>query len=137
MKPINTSQSLLTRLWNRQIPIMPQQIIDIIDDIELVFDEMDDFKFDFQKQKYIFTINKNEHPNKQRFTIAKLLAWYMLGTKDEKLVNDFIDELLMPSGVLSHLVLKQNITSVNILAEKLWVTNLQILMKLKKVGLIS
>jgi hypothetical protein len=137
MKPINTSQSLLTRLWNRQIPIMPQQIIDNINDIELVFDEMDDFQFDFQKQKYIFTINKNEHPNKQRFTIAKLLAWYMLGTKNEKLVNDFIDELLIPSGVLSHLVLKQNITSINILAEKLWVTNLQILMKLKKVGLIS
>ena len=63
MKPINTAQSLLTRLWNRQIPIMPQQIIDNINDIELVFDEIDDFQFDFQKQKYIFTINKNEHPN--------------------------------------------------------------------------
>jgi hypothetical protein len=42
----------------------------------------------------------------------------MLETKDEKFVNDFIDELLMPSGVLSYLVLKQNITSVNILAER-------------------
>lgn len=102
MTPINAAQSLLTRLWNRQIPIMPQQIIENINDIELVFDDRNDFQFNFQKQKYIFTINKNEHPNKQRFIIAKLLAWYMLETKDEKLVNDFIDELLMPSGVLSH-----------------------------------
>lgn len=34
--------------------------------------------YDFNKHKYIITVNKDHHPNQQRFTIARELGYYML-----------------------------------------------------------
>lgn len=34
--------------------------------------------YDFNKHKYIITVNKDHHPNRQRFTIAHELGYYML-----------------------------------------------------------
>lgn len=40
IKAINYAQSLLTRLWDRKIPIFPDKIINKIDDIELIHETM-------------------------------------------------------------------------------------------------
>lgn len=62
---------------------MPDRIINKIDDIELIYESMSDnmsgkINYDFNKHKYIITVNKDHHPNRQRFTIARELGYYML-----------------------------------------------------------
>ena len=84
-KAVNYAQSLLTRLWDREIPILPDKIINKIDDIELISESMSDnmsgkINYDFNKNKYIISVNKDHHPNRQRFTVAHELGHYMLLT---------------------------------------------------------
>lgn len=83
IKTINYAQSLLTRLWDRKIPIFPDKIINKIDDLDIIYEIMPDnmfgkINYDFNKHKYIITVNKDHHPNRQRFTIAHELGYYML-----------------------------------------------------------
>lgn len=106
--------------------------------------------YDFNKNKYIIIVNKDHHPNPQRFTVAHELGHYMLnhGNKidtlypdindsDEIEANKFADELLMPSGVLRHLILKHGIANVTTLAHKFWVSEQTMLFRLKSLGFIS
>lgn len=39
-KAVNYAQSLLTRLWNREIPILPNKIINKIDDLDIIYEIM-------------------------------------------------------------------------------------------------
>lgn len=157
-KAVNYAQSLLTRLWDREIPIAPDKIINKIDDIELIYESMPDnmsgkINYDFSKNKYIIAVNKNHHPNRQRFTVAHELGHYILnhGNKEDTLyrdkdgmyepdeieANEFAAELLMPSGVLRHLILEQGIANVTTLAQKFWVSEQAMLFRLKNLGFIS
>lgn len=40
IKAINYAQSLLTRLWDRKIPIFPDKIINKIDDLDIIYEIM-------------------------------------------------------------------------------------------------
>lgn len=154
-KAVNYAQSLLTRLWDREIPILPDRIINKIDDLELIYEIIPvnmfgTINYDFNKNKYIITINKDHHPNRQRFTVAHELGHYMLnhGNKidtlyqnmnelDEIEANKFADELLIPSGVLRHLIFEHGIANVTTLAQKFWVPEQTMLFRLKSLGFIS
>lgn len=154
-KAVNYAQSLLTRLWDREIPILPDKIINKIDDIELISESMSDnmsgkINYDFNRNKYIISVNKEHHSNRQRFTVAHELGHYILnhGNKidtlyqdmndsDEIEANKFADELLMPSGVLRHLILEHGIANVTTLAQKFWVPDQTMLFRLKSLGFIS
>lgn len=60
-----------------------------------------------------------------------------MNDSDEIEANKFSDELLMPSGVLRHLILEHGIANVTTLAHKFWVSEQTMLFRLKSLGFIS
>lgn len=154
-RPVDYAQSLLDDYWDRTIPIDPKQIISEIDDLQVVSESLPDnisgrISYDFDKSSYIITVNENHHPNRQRFTIAHELGHYVLGhgskedvlyrngesDPDEIEANAFAAEILMPKGVIHHLVFEQDITDIRVLAKKLWVSDDAMYYRLKNLGLI-
>lgn len=154
-RPVDYAQSLLARYWDRTIPIDPKQLIDNIDDLQVVSENLPDnisgrINYDFNKNSYIITVNENHHPNRQRFTIAHELGHYVLGhgskedvlyrngdsDPDEIEANAFAAEILMPQGVIRHLIFEQDITDIRILAKKLWVSDDAMYYRLRNLGLI-
>lgn len=154
-RPVDYAQSLLACYWDRTIPIDPKQLIDNIDDLQVVSENLPDnisgrINYDFNKNSYIITVNENHHPNRQRFTIAHELGHYVLGhgskedvlyrngdsDPDEVEANAFAAEILMPKGVIRHLIFEQDITDIRILAKKLWVSDDAMYYRLRNLGLI-
>lgn len=154
-RPIDYAQSLLVRHWDKTIPVDPRQLIDNIEDLQVVSENLPDnisgrISYDFGKNSYIIAVNENHHPNRQRFTIAHELGHYVLGhgskedvlyrngesDPDEVEANAFAAEILMPKGVVRHLIFEQDITDIRVLAKKLWVSDDAMYYRLKNLGLI-
>ncbi|UYZ68454.1 ImmA/IrrE family metallo-endopeptidase [Moraxella bovis] len=155
-RAVKYAQSVLKHYWDKQIPIQPERMIDKIDDLEIRYENLTDnisgkVNYDFDIKKYIITVNENHHENRQRFTIAHELGHYALnhGSKeyilyrngesdpDEIEANAFAAEILMPTAVIRHLIFEKDITTVQELAQKLWVSEQAMLYRLKNLGLIS
>lgn len=157
-RPVSYAQSLLTRYWDKTIPVQPEQIISRIDDLELRYEDMEDnisgkMNYDFDVNKYVITINRNHHENRQRFTMAHELGHYALnhGTKtdtlyrntsldnepDEVEANAFAAEILMPSAAIRDLVFNKGVVTTELLAFKFWVSEQAMLYRLKNLGLIA
>lgn len=157
-RPVNYAQSLLVRYWDKTIPVQPEQIINQIGDLKLIYEDLPDNisgkkYYDFDNGYYVIVVNANHYKNRQRFTMAHELGHYALNhgdkedtlyrdselenTPDEIEANAFAAEILMPAGVIRHLVFKDGITRVQELANKLWVSEQAMLFRLKNLGLIS
>lgn len=155
-RAVKYAQSLLVRYWDKTIPIQPEKLIHKIQDLDLCYEDLNEqisgkINYDFERSKYVITINKNHHANRQRFTMAHELGHYILnhGTKEDTLyrngetdpdeieANVFAAEILMPTGVIRHLIYEQGITKVSELAEKLWVSESAMIYRLKNLGIIS
>ena len=157
-RPVAYAQDILTRLWDKSIPVNPEQIIGRISDIKLQSEPMSDdcsgmIEYDSKIGKYVISVNANHGQNRQRFTIAHELGHYALNhgdkkdtlfrhangahERDEIEANQFAAELLMPEGVIRHLIFNEKIVDVSILAGKLWVSEQAMLYRLKNLGLVS
>lgn len=156
-RAVKYAQSILEHYWDGEIPVKPQNIIAEIDDLEVGFEDLPNNisgkKFyDFDKGRYVIEVNKNHHPNRQRFTLAHELGHYALqhGDKtdtlyrdsamdsnpDEIEANTFAAEILMPASAIRHLVFHKDVTKIQDLAQQLWVSEQAMLYRLKSLGLI-
>jgi Zn-dependent peptidase ImmA (M78 family) len=94
--------------------------------IDMVFEDLGSksgsLKYDTKKQKWIISVNKNHHENRQRFTIAHEYGHYMLHREKnlnfedttffrsaemdslEFAANQFAAKLLMPSEAVHRLI---------------------------------
>lgn len=155
-RAVRYAQSVLKHYWDNQIPIRPENMIKKISDLKLCYEDLPDnisgkVAYDFNIKKYVITVNENHHENRQRFTIAHELGHYALnhGSKEDVLYRDgnsdpdeveanaFAAEILMPSAIIKHLIFEQNITTVQELAYKLWVSEQAMLYRLKNLGFTS
>lgn len=155
-RAVRYAQSVLKHYWDNQIPIRPENMIKKISDLKLCYEDLPDnisgkVAYDFNIKKYVITVNENHHENRQRFTIAHELGHYALnhGSKEDVLYRDgssdpdeieanaFATEILMPSAIIKHLIFEQNITTVQELAHKLWVSEQAMLYRLKNLGFTS
>lgn len=157
-RAVKYAQSILEHYWDGVIPVKPQNIIDEIGDLKVIYQDFDKNiagkKFyDFDKGYYVIEVNKNHHPNRQRFTLAHELGHYALqhGNKtdtlyrdsdmdsnpDEVEANAFAAEILMPASAIRHLVFNKGVTTIQDLAQQLWVSEQAMLYRLKNLGLIS
>lgn len=155
-RAVRYAQSVLKHYWDNQIPIRPENMIEKISDLELCYEDLPDnisgkVAYDFNIKKYVITVNAKHHENRQRFTIAHELGHYALnhGSKEDVLYRDgnsdpdeieanaFAAEILMPSAIIRHLIFERDITTVQELAHKLWVSEQAILYRLKNLGFTS
>lgn len=155
-RAVEYAQSVLKRYWDRTVPVRPDDMINQIDDIELVYEDLPDeisgkVNYDFERKKYIITVNQNHHENRRRFTIAHELGHYTLGhgakedviyrngnsDPDEVEANAFAAEILMPKGAIHYLLFDKGINSVQELAHKFWVSEQAMIYRLRNLGLVS
>lgn len=155
-RAVDYAQSALKYYWDKTVPVRPDDIISKIDDVELVYEDLPDnisgkVSYDFNRQRYVITVNKTHHKNRQRFTIAHELGHYALGhgakedviyrngsqDPDEIEANAFAAEILMPKGVIHHLIFNEGINTVQELAHKFWVSEQAMIYRLKNLGLVS
>lgn len=153
-RPVKLAQSILSRYWDKKIPISSFDIASKISDLKIIYEEFEDDKkgecyYDFKQNSYIIKINKNHHDNLKRFWLAELL-WvyanlnnysngkfeYFRNYKDSE-IKKFAYELLMPKGVIMNMITEMNIIKVEELAYRLWVSEEQMLEKLRYDGIVK
>lgn len=155
---VSYAQYVLQRYWDKFVPVEPTKMIERMTGIQLKYDATlpDHISGKIEcvaDNDYLITVNANHHENRQRFTIAHELGHYFLrhGNKhdtfetmyrdghlnaEEMEANTFAAELLMPSNAIKHCVFEENMTNIETLAEKFWVSNQAMLIRLNHLGLI-
>lgn len=159
--PINTAQSLLSKYWNRALPVDPKVIAETcgvtVSGLSLGSDSESSHQdlsgsFDLEEgRKPIIRFNENESSVRQRFTIAHELGHYALShgsafrdssksfslnNYDWKEVeaNKFAAELLMPADAVKQLITVNDITELDRLAKKFHVSEVAMKFRLKNLG---
>ena len=119
-----------------------ERVIGDISDIDVRYEQMDPNQsgsFKYANNKWIIGVNKNHHPNRQKFTLAHELAHYVLHKEKnvefvdtiffrnnetdstEYMANEFAAKLLMPEDKVRTLI-NQGIKNIGILAQEFGVS---------------
>lgn len=155
---VSYAQYVLQRYWDKSVPVEPTKMIEQMTGIQLKYDDKlpDNISGKIERisdDNYLITVNGNHHENRQRFTIAHELGHYFLrhGNKQDTFetmyrngdynpeeieANTFAAEILMPSDVIKYYIFNEDITRIEVLARKFWVSNQAMLVRLNHLGLI-
>ena len=116
-----------------------ENVIRTFDDIEVRYEQMEPNQsgsFKYENDKWVIGVNRNHHPNRQKFTLAHELGHYILHREKnidivdttffrnnnadtiEYMANEFAAKLLMPEDMVRDLVDNQGIKNIGELAEK-------------------
>lgn len=147
-----TAQSLLERFWDLKVPVDPEVFakglgltVELSDDLGLASGFLD-----VENKK--ICVNKNECPERRRFTIAHELGhfclghcssfrdtsdpmWYAKGDPAKELqANSFAAELIMPAIAIKILVDKRGIKNAAQLRQMLGVSSQALNRRLRSLG---
>lgn len=148
------AQSILTTHWDKTLPINVAKLATSLGiQVEYV-DLSDDISGSYKQTNAggIIHINTNQHPNRQRFTLAHELGHHVLlhgdmVDSDETLfrqdgvsnplevdANKFAAELLMPEALVNHLIRSEDKPTIDYLSEKFEVSPRAMIIRLKNLG---
>ncbi len=149
-----TAHDVLSEYWDGSLPVNPAAIAKAMG-VELVGDP--EFSHSghylYNDGKPVITYNASEFKPRKRFTIAHELGHHVHGDVDaprdnsetfsarssspiEVAANQFAAALLMPAAVVRHLVLEQNVTSLDRLASLFGVSTVAMRFRLRNLGLL-
>ena len=130
-------------------------LITLFSDIDIVYTQLDPSisgSLSRIGDKWIISVNKLHHKNRQRFTLGHELAHYVLHKSDneefidtvffrglsnnniERTANDFASRLLMPEDKVRDLIVNRNIRNVGELANLLGVSAAAMQYRVKQLG---
>jgi Zn-dependent peptidase ImmA (M78 family) len=156
---IDTPEKLLKFAQSQEITTLPLDVETIAQkfDIKITYVPLKDelsgiLSKDEQDDKWVIQVNKNHHPNRQRYTIAHELGHFCLhrhlernfedtiffrggeSSKTEWQANDFASSILMPEDEFREKV-RSGVTNVEKLSEIFKVSTLALRIRAKSLGM--
>ncbi|EFL9618700.1 ImmA/IrrE family metallo-endopeptidase [Citrobacter freundii] len=159
----NSVETVLDRYWDKMLPVDPLKIaeawgarVKALEDSDFNNEGLSGLAVIKNGEPRIY-FDSNEHPNRQRFTIAHELGHHVLGhTKDgeyhrdrardyytgaplfsERQANQFAAALLMPKNAILHYVERVGIESTLELAKIFNVSEAAMRWRLKEIGVFE
>jgi Zn-dependent peptidase ImmA (M78 family) len=154
--PIKKAKEILAEYWDSILPVSPKKIAEKLGISVRAVNNSEPYsgKAFLENTTKIIEFKESEPILRQRFTIAHELAHHMLGhTADghkfrdniaqfslrssepfEIQANKFAAELLMPKEAIDYLIMDENITSLNQLAELFAVSTVAMQYRLNNLG---
>ena len=160
---VEAARSILNRHWDGVLPVDLHEIAEKLN-VKVKYDAFFENFFSSEPEisgmfTYVdnvptCTINSRHHQNRQRFTLAHELGHFALqhgektdnkntlyrnGTTnpDEVEANAFAAELLMPKGVVRHLIVHEGIADISELARTFLVSEQAMEIRLKNLGWVN
>lgn len=156
--PTTIAHNVLQDHWDGLLPIDINALADKLGVAVVYSKELPDNisgTYKYSDGKHICTINAKQSTTRQRFTLAHELGHYALLHGDrsdgeeifhrqegnrspfETEANTFAAEILMPSQVVRHLIMEENITAPDALARRFNVSTRAMVIRLMNLGWIK
>lgn len=161
---MNIVRDLLDAHWDRLLPVQPEAFarglgyeIKTISNIDLDPENRGYSGYaKIENGRKIIAVNRSEHPNRQRFTIAHEIGHHLLGHTQsgrclrdnpnnyssrvgnsiEAEANEFAAQLIMPEEAVRVLIERRGLTDVRELATAFSVSEAAMYFRLKNLGLM-